>query len=58
MKVTLILERKGRAMATYTVRYEMKNGNTSTAYAKTINCETEHTAIQIAESQGNKDKLV
>lgn len=38
-------------MAKYIVSYQMKKGNSSTSGSKTVECETEMTAIQSAESQ-------
>ena len=43
-------------MAKYVVSYEMRDGNKSASYSKTVECEGERTAVQIAESQGRKDK--
>lgn len=43
-------------MAKYVVHYEMRKQNSSASYVKTFECETESTAIQIAEGQGRRDK--
>lgn len=43
-------------MSKYVVHYEMRKGNTSASFSKTVECETESTAIQIAEAQGRKDR--
>lgn len=43
-------------MAKYVVHYEMRQGTKSTVYSKSVECDDEHTAIQIAESHGRKDK--
>ena len=43
-------------MAKYTVYYDLKNGNKSRgATPKTVECESEKTAIQIAKDQAEKD---
>lgn len=43
-------------MAKYVVRYEMRKQNVYSSYSKPVECETESTAIKIAEGQGKKDK--
>lgn len=43
-------------MAKYVVHFEMRKGNNTTSSSKTVECETESTAIQIAEGQGRKDR--
>lgn len=43
-------------MAKYVVHYEMRQDSKSAVYTKTTECESEYTAVQIAESQGKRDK--
>lgn len=43
-------------MAKYVVHYEMRKSSQSASYSHTTECESEHTAIQIAEAKGRKDK--
>lgn len=43
-------------MAKYIVKYEMRDGTKRSIYTKTVECESERTALDIAESQGKKDK--
>ena len=43
-------------MAKYVVHYEMRDGSKSASYSKTVECESESSSIQIAESQGRRDK--
>lgn len=43
-------------MAKYVVHYEMRKGNTSSPGSKTMECETERTAIQMAEGQAKSQK--
>jgi hypothetical protein len=38
------------------VHYEMRKGSTSASFSKAIECESESTAIQIAEAQGRRDR--
>ncbi len=41
-------------MAEYVVRYEMCQGSKSATGSKTCKCESETTAIRLAEDQGKK----
>lgn len=43
-------------MAKYVVQYETRKQNSSSRYSKTVECETEATAITIAKGQASKDK--
>jgi hypothetical protein len=43
-------------MAKYVVHYEMRKGSSSAGFSHTVECETEHTAIQIAEAKGRRDR--
>ncbi|BCQ26966.1 hypothetical protein NK8_51550 (plasmid) [Caballeronia sp. NK8] len=43
-------------MATYVVHYEMRKGSNSAVYSHRAECETERTAIEIAEAKGRRDK--
>ena len=43
-------------MSRYVVHYEMRKGSSSSSGSKTVECETEHTAIQSAESQARSQK--
>lgn len=43
-------------MAKYVVHYEMRKGSASSTGTKTVECETEKTAIQIAEGQAKPQK--
>jgi len=43
-------------MAKYTVHYEMRKGSSSSTGSKTVECETEMTAVQSAESQAKSQK--
>jgi hypothetical protein len=43
-------------MAKYVVNYEMRKGSSSSIGSKTVECETEMTAVQIAESQAKSQK--
>ncbi len=43
-------------MAKYVVHYEMRKGSSSATATKSIECETEMTAIQSAESQAKSQR--
>lgn len=43
-------------MAKYVVHYEMRKGSSSAVYSHTAECESERTAIEIAEAKGRRDK--
>lgn len=43
-------------MAKYVVSYEMRKQSSAASFSKTVECEAETTAIQIAEGQGKKDR--
>lgn len=43
-------------MAKYIVQYEMRKQSSAARYSKTVECETEATAIAIAKGHGSKDK--
>lgn len=43
-------------MSKYVVHYEMRKGSASSSYSKTVECENESTAIQIAEAEGRKNR--
>jgi hypothetical protein len=43
-------------MTKYVVHYELRQGSKHAVYTKTVECESERTAIDIAEAKGQKDK--
>ena len=43
-------------MSTYTVHYKMSKGTSSVTLSKTVNAESEQTAIRIAEDEGKLKK--
>ncbi len=43
-------------MAKYVVHYEMRKGGSSSSGSKTVECETEMTAVQSAEGQAKAQK--
>jgi hypothetical protein len=43
-------------VAKYVVHYEMRKGPSSAVYSHTAECESERTAIEIAEAKGRRDK--
>lgn len=43
-------------MAKYVVHYEIRKGNSSSPRSKTVECETERTAVQSVESQAKAQK--
>ena len=45
-------------MATYTVHYEMRKGSSSVGGSKTVNAETEATAVRIAQDQAKAHRPV
>lgn len=38
-------------MAKFTVHYQLRKGSMTTSGTKTVECESEHTAIRIAEDE-------
>mgnify|MGYP001033603132 FL=1 len=43
-------------MTKYVVHYEMRLDSKSATYTKTVECDNEYTAIEVAKSQGRRDK--
>jgi hypothetical protein len=43
-------------MAKYVVHYEMRKGPSSAQFSHHVECESERTAIQIAEAKGRRDR--
>lgn len=43
-------------MAKYVVHYEMREGHLSAGFTHQVECESEQTAIQIAEAKGRKER--
>ncbi|WP_155740005.1 hypothetical protein [Pandoraea pnomenusa] len=43
-------------MAKYVVHYEMRDGHLSAGFTHQVECESEQTAIQVAEAKGQKDR--